>query len=306
MLADTTRAMAGAVDGRLAALRATGGLPGPGGQLWATPFGGYRDQAGTAFTTGFEYGFGGLVGGYDRAVSDTTLLGLFGGFTAGETSSDRAVARIDAIGAFGGGYLSHGFGRAFVDLSVAAGVMMHDSERTIANNLVAGGLETATADYDGLFVTPALTFGLDTTVGATVLTPSLRLRYAGLALDGYHETGSVAALAIDERQVHVVELRGQLQAALAGGELDGGAWNLRVRAGVDGIFHWGDEVDAVLLGQGLSFDAGEDDAVARGFLGAEAAFLTVGGALLTAGVEFGYDTAEAFTADGRLGVNLRF
>lgn len=329
VVTDLTRSITGSVEGHLAAQRACYGdnrvamgdmsvspvadLPPVqmretcGTGLWGSLHGGYSDMQATDATSGSEHGFGGLVVGYDRALSVATTGGLFGGFAKGEVTTPNEAFYNDMLTAYGGAYLSHVTGSGlFFDLSVTAGVVMNDTERLVGNNQVAGGLETATAEYGGFLFSPSLKVGVDQGIGGSMLTPSVRVRYAGLYLDGYEESGSAAALAVGDRDVHVVEVRGELALALATKEVESGFWHTQIKGGVDGIFNWGDDVNSSLLGNNLAFATGDEDSIVRGFGGAEAVFTSHGGTQFTAGFEIGYDSAETFTADARMGVNVSF
>lgn len=195
-------------------------------------------------------------------------------------------------------------GAHFLDASLTGGLSQFDSDRSVSTN---NGIEHAEADYDGLFIAPSITWGMGTDVGnGKTLTPSLRARYAGLFLDGYAETGLTdpqANLTVDDRNIHVLELRGELAFAMAH-ESDGGVLTNTFRMGVDGSISEGGSVDAVLLGQGISFEAGNDNELARGYAGYEAAFLTDGGSSFHLGAEAGYDTDEALTLQAEAGLNI--
>ncbi len=286
VITDLTRSITGSVEGHLAAQRACYGdnrvamgnmsvspvadlPPVPmtcGTGLWGSLYGGYSDMEASGIITDAEHGFGGLVVGYDRALSMATTGGLFGGFAKGEVTTPNDAFSNDMTTAYGGAYLSHVTGSGiFFDLSVTAGVVMNDTERLIGNNMVAGGLETASADYDGILFSPSLKVGFDQGLGGSTLTPSVRVRYAGLYLDGYEETGSAAALAVGDRNVHVVEFgvnwpwhwRKRKSKAASGTRNSRAAWTV--------FFNWGDDVNASLLGNDLAFAAGDDDSIVRGW-----------------------------------------
>lgn len=148
----------------------------------------------------------------------------------------------------------------------------------------------------------------DQGIGGSTLTPSVLVCYVGLYLDGYNESvaTSAAGLPVADRDVHVVEVRGELALALATSEVESGFWHTQLKGGVDGIFNWGDDVNASLLGNDLSFAAGDEDSIVRGFGGAEAVFTSHGGTQFTAGFKVGYDSAETLTADARMGLNVPF
>jgi len=88
---------------------------------------------------------------------------------------------------------------------------------------------------------------------------------------------------------------------------ENGSFHSALRASVDGIFNWGDDVNATLYGQSLVFVDTDESSIARGFLGGDFAFVpSAGNSALTFGFEVGYDTTEAFTAEARLGASHQF
>ena len=196
-------------------------------------------------------------------------------------------------------------GSSFIDLTLTAGWSDFHSDRQVINNMVAGGIEHAKADYDGFLISPSVRFGTDMAMGDGTLTPSLRLRYAGLFLDGYEESGSVADLRVDDRDISIIDVRGELAYRFAGRETPEGTLYQTARFGVDGTFSDADGVDAVLAGQALNLDVSTDD-VARGFAGYDVVFATTGAPRFNLSAEAGYDTSDALTLDGHAGIALAF
>src|SRR5690606_32202073 len=147
---------------------------------------------------GSEHVFGGVMMGIDTTTGEGTRIGVFVGGAQGEADVDHDSQEIDTETVFAGLYASHHAGAVRIDAAVTVGLADYDSERLVANNQVPGGLETARADYDGVFVSPELTVSTAMAMGATTVRPSLRVRYAGLWLDGYDESGSVANLSVDD------------------------------------------------------------------------------------------------------------
>lgn len=322
MLSDLTRVITDAVDGRLSAARAgssagtvamngmliTAVADAPGNEeaaIWAKALGHYRDQPSDGGDVGFDSLLGGVVAGIDGAMSENTRAGLFLGAAIAETHTDGNSQSIDSDSYFGGLYAGYAGGAHFLDMSLTAGLSEFDSDRRVANNLVPGGIEHAEADYDGVFISPSATIGMDVHMdNGSMLTPSLRARYAGLFLGSYDENGSSADLSVDSRDVHVFELRGQFAYGLAPIQGESGALDNTLRVGVDGSTSDGGSVDATLLGQSLNFAAGNDGEVARGFVGLDTLYTTNGGSGFRLGFEAGYDTEETFTAQAEAGFHI--
>lgn len=274
--------------------------------FWTTAIGGYRKQDGSGDDIGFRNSLGGIVFGVDAVLSEQWLGGAFLGGAGGSVRLDGSDQNIDTSSFFGGGYLGYAAGLNFADLSLSIGSLRQDIDRRIANNMAEGGLETANAKADGTFVSPALTLGTHVVWGETMVIPTLRLRYAGLFLDGYSETGGSDQLRVASRDVHVFEARGQIAVPLAPQVTQNGIWATTLRAGIDGIAQSGGRVSATLLGQDIAFTPEGDRGAVRGFAGADFAFVNDGRMQLQGTIEAGYGSDRAFTAVARAGLSIPF
>lgn len=273
--------------------------------FWVSGIGGYRTQDGGVTTLDFETRFSGAMGGFDTMVAPETRMGVFGGMSFADVDTGVVGQELSANSFFGGVYLGHEMGRYILDASLTAGWTDFDSERRVANNAIVGGVETARASYDGAFISPSLTLGTDFSVGSGTLTPSMRVRYAGLFLDSYTETGSAANLTVGDRAIHIFEAGAELAYALAPLDTSAGAFHQSFSVGVDGTFVEGDAVSATVVGQALSFNAETKDTM-RGFLGYGADLAMTQSASLTLSAEAGYDTNNALTLGGRVDFSLMF
>jgi uncharacterized protein with beta-barrel porin domain len=326
MIGDMTRTIAGTLEQRMASHRAASDghansfgadlapeIADPAAPIatvtstgwWGSGFGGMRDAHENDQVSSFDHEFLGGMAGYDWSLA-SGVAGLFGGYAAGEAESEYDTYQSDMSSWFGGGYFSQRSGATFYDYTLFTGVTGFDSARLVNNNQASGGVEFAEADYHGWWISPSLKAGHDFAAAGGVLTPSARLRYTGLFLDDYDESGSLAAMSVDGRAAHIVEVRGELAYRFAPIAAGSGDWNASWRAGVDGIFNWGDEVEATLLGTAIAFNTGQDESVARGYIGADATFYAHGGIRLTAGAEAGYDTTGAFDLSGQATIAVAF
>ncbi len=303
MLSDVTRAIADALDERFAGSRAGRGT---GEAAWLKSIGGYRHAKGFGPSVGFDNRFSGAMIGVDQPVHYAARAGFFGGAAFGKMATATDSHSIEMQSYIAGGYASLTRAGVFFDLGIAAGIAKLDSDRRVANNLVAGGLEHAEASSFGALFSPSLALGTDIAAGDATLTPSVRLRYAALFTENHAEHGSAANLDVDGRRVDALEVRGQLAATTGPYEVSGGTISHALRLGAEGYFTDSQSVDAVLLGQALSFEAGGPVAGARGFAGFETRYTADAGWQLGATTEFGYDTQGGFTASGGVKLDIPF
>lgn len=298
-----TRLIAGVLEARMAAsdddALTTGAVNAFGSAqrdgLWMSALGtsGWRPASDDA--SAYEDRLAAVVLGHDGVRTGTDIAGGFVGFSTGLAQTDGGSSAADFTGLFAGAYWGHDGGSLFADLSLTAGRSSGRSERTIANNLVAGGLETASARTGAYFASPSATFGFHANLGGTQVSPSLRLRYAGLFNEAYAESGSAADMTVGDRMAQSFEARGQVRLDFPGLVDAQGVTNFGLKAGVDGIFTDNGTVDASLLGADLSFAAGPGQWTARGFVGGDFAFTATNGLIVKAGAEAGYDSVGALS-----------
>ncbi|WFP79309.1 autotransporter outer membrane beta-barrel domain-containing protein [Mesorhizobium sp. WSM4906] len=290
-------------------------MPDPNGEIfaphngkdaWISTFGATRSQGGSGASAGFSEALGGAVAGAERRSGDGFLGGVLLGGAAGSTEVDDDAQEIVHRSVFAGGYLGYDGGAHFAEATFVAGVLEERSRRRVANNLVLGGVETARADFNGVFVSPSVTLGMRLPIAAGTLMPSVRLRYVGLFVDDYAETGSDGDLAVSRRDVNVFDARGQLALALAPVRTRSQKWQTTLRAGIDAIAQDSDDLSATLLGQDISFAAGGRKTVLRGFAGADVAAEVGAGMTLNAGFEAGYGSDDAFTIRGQARLSKAF
>jgi hypothetical protein len=308
VIEDLTGGIAGAIDARSSNLRAGGGVATTpaGPRAWLAPFGTDRTQDAWGAADGFTNALGGVIAGMETHIEGNILVGAFVGVAGGQTDVDHSAQNITHRSVFAGGYLGHDDGARFADFSFTVGTLDESSRRRVANNTVLGGVEMARADYDGTFVSPSLTLGAHLPYGTGTLSPSLRLRYAGLFFDSYAETGSAGDMAVAARDIHVFNARGQLAFAPAPLATSAGIWQTTWRAGLDGVAQSAGGVSATLLGQDVSFDASDREAALRGFVGANLTLATRNGMVFGGDIEAAYGTDAAFIARAGARLDIAF
>jgi len=273
LMADLTGAMFGAIDNHLDNTRSTQpmGYAAPAAvveelarfedvsnampHLWAEGFGTFRDQPGSGAMPASSQRLAGFVSGMDTPLSQTTLAGLFGGIAWSQVS-DGSGQTTKALNGFAGAYGSAQLGAGFIDVAISAGHAHFDGTRPVANNGVAGGLQTAGASYDGWFISPQI----KVTQPLGLLEASGSLRYAGLFLDGFSETGTNRGVVIDGRTAHLLVARAALTAPLAQANDNGDVMRLAVTGGIEARTQFGSNaITGQALGQTIAFDAGHRD-----------------------------------------------
>jgi hypothetical protein len=226
--------------------------------VWARGFGGehVQDADGPLLraTTVF---MGGAVG-FDFVARPDLRLGVFAGGGQSRLSLDLNQGRTDTDTVFGGVYGRWAFvslgAPSFLDFALHGGGSSNATSRTINNNTIVGGIETATASYNSSYVSPEIKYGVNLPLWSEyTLTPSVQVRYVAGFFDGYTETGTTAPLTVASRTIQDLEERGEVKLTRAtpvGPDL----LLASVYVGALGIERLGDTtVNTVLLGAGLPF-----------------------------------------------------
>ena len=214
--------------------------------------------------------YAGLMTGADSYISSAQRVGLFGGFAHSRFKAESGGHVTETNTLFGGGYSRWERGAYWSNLALLAGITDNDLTRYVANNLVVGGLETGKSDYNGAFISPALTVGrqLGALDDGTPLLGSLRLHYAAMFMDGHSETGVTNSITVGDRDVHSAGAR--LEFALPSQEVGRQGETLRYqkRFGLDYQFSPKEQtINSTIAGLPLNFDADLNDKNPGAFFG---------------------------------------
>ncbi|GAB5510304.1 MAG: hypothetical protein Rhims3KO_17050 [Hyphomicrobiales bacterium] len=273
--------------------------------VWGEMFGSYRMQDGSGNDTDTTSGVGGLMAGIDGAYFDTLTLGGFVGASWGASETTNGRQETETSSFYAGIYGSSVHTGVTFDFALVGGGSQYDRERQVANNLVANGLETARADYSGWFLSPELT------ARATLFQdfePFVTLRYAGLFMDGFTETGTAAPLTLDSQTLHLATARLGVTLPYDWAHADGSQTSLSLTGGVEARRQFGSTTQrGVLLGQSIAFEAGGDgDDALGGFVGLDAEHQISAATTLYANAEAMLETGNAIQLSARAGFRVAF
>ena len=282
-----------------------------GWSVWARGFAGTRDQPADGILQHVQNQFYGGMLGVEKQAREHLQIGVFAGAGESRSSIDLNYGNGKSDTAFAGTYARYSHGILMLQGAMQGGHSANESNRNINNNLLPGGLETATASYGSTYFSPEATVALRIPLGLLhgafyTLTPSVNLRYLFAAYDPYTETGSTANLSVAGRNTQNTEERAQLtlssQRAIAPGRVlvasvFGGAIGVQRIDGAD--------IDATLLGQEIPFATPGKDSVIGGFGGAGIEWRS-GRTTLFGSIEYMRFSDSSSVISGRGGVKIAF
>jgi outer membrane autotransporter protein len=276
--------------------------------VWARGFYGRRlekaDGPSLANATNF---YGGAIG-FERQVAPDLKLGALAGGGHISTAIDMNAGSSTSDLGFAGVYGRKDFGSAFVDFNVIAGGSANSSLRgNINNNLVAGGIETATANFGGWFFSPEAVAGNRFQLTPEwMLTPAARLRYLAAGFDGYTESGSTADMTVGSRFTQALEQRGELTLTRTLTS-NLGRFQIGSTLGLIGQERVGaGSINAQILGQALSFATPGKASIGGGFVAGQFDWKTRWGATLFASAEYTAYSDSSTILTGHAGIRVGF
>ncbi len=279
-----------------------------GTSVWAQGFAGQRIQDADAPTLRSVNNFYGGMVGVDKAFRPGLRIGGLLGAGAIESTADLNSGDTKSNVVFGGMYGRYAMNRAFFDFSLLGGHSNNDLRRTMANNLVPGGLETATASYEGWFVSPEIAYGVKMPIAANLtMTPTGRVRYLAAGFGGYQESGSTTNLTVASRTSHNFEERGEVTFTHTSNPVPSQRMQISGTVGLLALQRAGDTtVNTILLGQNLPFATPGKNDVFGGYGGIGFDWRHVSGWTVFGAAEYTATTDSSRTATTKGGVKVTF
>ncbi len=224
-----------------------------GCEFWVQGIGSYRKRGHDSETVGYDNWQGGFLLGYDLPICSGDG-GFFAGASFGAAEVAQHTQKANFISYLAGISYSRTFCNSSAGLAVVLGYVDWDNDRYVANNLVPSGVEKASAEITGAFISPELTLAHRFSELWCRPIMSLTLRYAGLFLGNYHEKGSSSNLAVKEREIDLLTSRFEI--ALPYSAITRYyCWSVEPYFGAFGRYQTGGrEVQGILLGQPIDFD----------------------------------------------------
>jgi hypothetical protein len=247
-----------------------------GATRWVKYLGAGLFDNGSSGTAAYYSVGGGFALGADHADG----RGTHGGIVVNQTkTTNSASSSLATTGAFGG--ISRAVGNG--EFALTAGYLQNQSDRQIANNVIVGGIETASANYGSVIFNPSIT--LPGALGAA--NGLFTVSYLGLYTMGYTETGATANLTVAGRMSHQLEAKVQLTSILAD--------NMALRYGVDARYRTAADSSFTLVGSPFTIANANNGASGRAFFGVDMTAESGGARTLELGISSDGQTDAAFT-----------
>jgi hypothetical protein len=275
--------------------------------VWTSGFGGASTQKGDNMMLRSIASAGAGVIGLDRQVRPDLLIGAFAGGGAGRLSVELNSQSVDTDYVTGGVYGRFDWINHFLDFTVQGGATINKSKRLVLNNSVPAGSETATASYDGWYISPEVAYGRRYQfANGYTLTPVGRIRYLAGTFDGYNEAGSAQNLVVGRRTLHDLEERAEVELAKITG-IGVGSFRTNVHGGFIALQRLGNPtINTVLIGQDLSFATPGKASTAGAVAGAGFDFRATDRVSLFGAFEATLMSDHTRTAAAKAGLKLAF
>ena len=260
-------------------------------------------------TDDYTWSMGSLFG-IDKTNQSGTKYGAYAGLGLSHTKIGASLPHeIDADSFVAGAYSQFEMHDFNISVNLQAGHIQFDSARTVANNNVTSGTETASASFDSVYFAPNINLSKEIIRedGFTII-PSLALGYTGIYVDGYSETGSSANTTIASRTIHQLQGKAKLGVRYDWMSDNDIEYVFLPYAGLEGRVASGDidQVTGTLSGTTTTFNPGGDKSVGAAFVGVNINAKISEAARFESALEAKYDSAGQLGVSSNWGVKFKF
>jgi len=147
----------------------------------------------------------------------------------GSTASGLGADTVDSSGTVIGTYGNMAFGAASLTFGATLGTLSNSGTRSVNDNVAASGVSTVSAEYGSSFISPSIEASWTVPAGDMTIRPHVGYRYTKLSVDGFTETGGLAAATFGAREVSASDftIGAEMSKAVSKGTLTGSADILR-------------------------------------------------------------------------------
>jgi len=272
-------------------------------QTWGTTFGSLARLSAGHATTGATTISGGLILGAKNQISEQLDAGAFVAANLGQIAADHDSQTSNISTILAGVHASTDIGTSRLGIAGIVGGAHFDRKRNIANNTVAGGVEQAAASYYGLYFAPEISLHKPIKTANFDIFNSTSVKYLGIFLNGFSESGGSDNLTIDDRNLHLLEVSSAFTLPTTFTHDGGDTTDFDLNIGAKVHTRVGDStISGTLLSNAISFDPYDAKTVGTAFAGVDAKHsLASGGDLhfrsqvhIDTNMNFGLDTLVGF------------
>ena len=147
----------------------------------------------------------------------------------GSTASGLGADTVDSSGTVIGTYGNMAFGAASLTFGATLGTLSNSGTRSVNDNVAASGVSTVSAEYGSSFISPSIEASWTVPAGDMTIRPHVGYRYTKLSVDGFTETGGLAAATFGAREASASDftIGAEMSKAVSKGTLTGSADILR-------------------------------------------------------------------------------
>ncbi len=250
--------------------------------VWLEGFGNFRHRN---FSDDYKDWFGGIIGGFNFALSCDSYLNFFVGGSLGEIDIDHE-SNFDTNSVFFGMTWEQLCGNSFYGFTIAGGYLEEERNYSVHE------------EPRGVLFIPELTYAyqFDCMCIYPIFTSSLR--YAGFFSHDYQHRETLGTLYVKKRSIQLFTLRGEFALPLC--------YGIEPYAGVGGRFQFdGNHIKGRLLQSTERFSDGIDNVIGYGLLGIRAS-RRCSCVDMQANAEWSYDSDSSWRILGELSLNYSY